>query len=626
MRRALIASIIAFIISAFAVHLLLAQQLYSWQNAVDESYWYSISNTEALIHSGLGIELADQDALLTRFIGEAGFALGDEPVIVPLLLPYSGGIPEYTQSASLEWRGNPRDELIRTLPVAATVVAYAAQAKQLERLFQTGIDQHSTTRLGTTLRGYLASEAASFAYREMRDPIHDLYFPSSAELDAEFNPLDQIAMLWALAELTTLTDGYAFYRGSVSRFESELWANDLFEAIDTYGTANPDWFELSPDDNALYVQALSSYASTVSSASVLEKAVDLIHSSARSLGDSIEDNDSETPTIARAIRALITAQWMTGDESFRQDALDLWERMNAQWNQQLCLFNLSTQGTQERYEYSASEIGDIVGAFSALIYGAGLDELKAQYAAFFDKAVKESRLIRSETDLAGGALDGDVVPVPIEAGGPFGTAPVFAGKVMFDPSDSNPDRGEWYVTNSEFDTFRAMYLATQLIWIGQRDRQTYVGPPRFGLPFSREAQFIGLQKQIEELRDSQAASSEVEGIRTLLQNTENSFEELREEIAAIRNSSNRIGTLESDLTDIDEKVDSIEFQLTAVQNAMRNLSGPSSNQPGSDSNNIVTSTRSAVTLDETISILLIVLILLIGFVSYQWMAQRPVKE
>ena len=627
MRRAIIAFLLTFTISILAVQLISAQQVYSWQDAVDESYWYSIFNTEALINSGLGIELTDQDDLIDRFIGEAGFSRDNEPSISPLFLPYSLGVPEYVQSSSTKWRGNPRDEVIRTLPIASMVIAYAAQAKQLERLYQTGIDQNSQTRLAVTLRGYLASEAANYAYRNMRDPVNDLYYPSASEQDAAFSPLDQIAMLWALAELTTLTDGYAFYRGTVSRFESELWASDLFDAIENYSDANPQWLNASLDLKAQFVQALSSYASTVSSASILEKAVGMIHNSARELADKIMDTERDVaaPSIAAAIRALVTAQWMTGDESFRGDALKLWDLLNSRWNQQLCLFDLSTSGSNARYEYSVSEIGDFVGAFSALIYGAGMDELKGQYAAFFEKTVKVSRLMKSETDMAGGSLDGDVVPEPQNAGGPFGTAPVFASKVLFDPNESDPNRGEWYVTNSEFDTARAMYLATQLIWIGQRDRQSYVGPPRYGLPFSREAQFIGLQKQIEELRDSQADNSEVAGIRILLQNTENSFQELRDEINSVRSTAGKIEGIETDLGNLGEQISAIEFQLSAVQNAVRNLSASQDSNQQTSSGSAST-TESAITIDESVSILLIVLVILIGFVSYQWVARRPVKD
>jgi len=617
MRRLSIAIFILSIVFSISVVAVIGQQDYGWQDATEEAYFYALFNTDALIQSGFGVQLEDQQELVASMIAESGYTSENEPEITPLLLPFSSGRPEYAQSASYEWVGDPRDELIRTRDLAQMIIAYAAQAKQLERLYQTGIDQDGETRLGALLRGLVASEALAYAHSNMLNPVDDLYLRTSTDTTPGYEAMDQAMMLWALSELTMLTDGYSFYRGPVSRFESELWADDLLEAIRAHLQKNPTWLRLDLGDNALFIQALATYGSVTSSAAHLERTVDLIHTQATTLTDQLDGDNVSTAMRARAIRALVNALWMTGDESFRTEALRQWDILQRQWNAQLGLFDLSPfgSGADPNYEYSAMDVGDIVSAFSALIYGAGLDELKEPFAQFFQSLLKNSRMMYAELDSAGGGFDNDIVPSPMEAGGPFGTAPVFAAKVLFDLASNG---GEWYVTNTNFETLPAMYLSTQLTWIGQRERQSYVGPPRYGIPMSREAQFIGLQKQIDQLRSTQASEEDVDGIRTLLQNTESTLRNINNRMDSINAETqnlplleSQISQLSSEISDLRSEIDTLESSIAQLEANQQALSQQSDGTP-----------RGPITMDETVTILVVFLLVLIGFVTFQWVIRR----
>lgn len=622
MKRGITAFGLGLLTLIFAVQLVPAQTNYTWQDATAESFWYSIYNVDALISSGMGMTLEGQEAVLERIRTEAGFTQSDDPPLfnTPIFLPYDAGDPKYVQSSSQKWLGNTRDEVIYTSDVAWMIIAYTTQAKQLERLYQIGVDQSSTIRFQAMLRGILASEAANYVYSNMRDPVSDLYLSNSNSTDSDYTLEDQSLMLWALAELTSLTDGYAFYRGGVSRFESELWASDLFQAINSNGRDNPEWLDGTIAANAQFINSLAAFAATVGSASMLEKAVDMIHSQAVSLAELPTDaGPSTTPAII--IRALITAQQMTGDDSFGETAISHWNAFQSRWDADLGFFNLS--GDNTAFDMSTAEVADLVGAFGALINVAGLEDYKTQFADFFEQVLKNSRMMNSEGEEAGSEFDNDAVPSSEDAGGPFGTAPVFVGRVQYDPGAN-----DWFVTNSLFETDGAMYLASQLMWIGQRDRQPYVGPPAYGIPLSREAQFIGLQKQIEQLRNAGVGSGELDGIRTLLQNVETEIDVLKTRQLSIPNMQNDVKNLLDQVDSLESRLGNLENRVSSVASAISNMNvniqniGQNSSKPQTNSGD----NNGPVTTENTVAVILIIFLLLIAFVAYQWVTQRKPKE
>ncbi len=634
-----------------------AQEGYDWGSSAAESYWYSLANASALMNSGAGLPLSERDELLSRVIAEAGFARDEGHVLsLPLVvLPYAVGDPRYLQPGSSKWVSENQDQTVTTEGLAWMAIAYAAQAKQMERLYQIGIDQTRETRLEAMVRGILASEASNIAYSQMRDSNSGLYLGEhGASLEQPvLAPSDQLLMLWALSELASLADGYSLYRGTVSWLEASQRAEEIYHAIIKYGKDHPEWLALTPEDRALMVESLSVFAATLGNLSILEEVVNLIRDHSQALASEV-GVDSPLAVRAQAVRALIAAQRMTGNEGFRSTAMEIWGSMQASWDDGLGIFR-GPDGTAA-VEYSASDVADLVGAFGAVIYGTGDEAAMAQYSQFFRTAIKIARLIYSERDEAGGDSDSDEVPASASAGGPYGIAPVFASKVQF-----KPDLNQWFVTNSGFESAGALYLASQLLWIGQRDHQSYIGPPRYGLPLSREAQFIGIQQQLAELRASQVNRSEVEALKTLLQGLEEKLQQFQEDIqkrligptsavtevgllsdeldvvkADVKAMSDKIASADEkassastdskkaadDLTKLtedakktSEKVDALDKRLKDIETKVAAVEEAQK-------------TKAALVNagDQTLTVVLIIAFIIVAFLLYRWVMRRAMEE
>lgn len=649
--------ILVFIFLSLGSVLVSAEQSYNWSGASEESYWYSLYNANALIHSGLGIPLTGRDDLLSRVIAEAGFARGDRHGTndLPVVIPYSAGRPEYVQSGSQKWTDKNQSQTIKTAAVAWTILAYVEQAKQMERLYHIDIGQNGETKLEAMLRGVLASEAADMLHMKMRDSASGLYMSQMNPGDAAatgMTPTDQFVMLWALAELSSLAEGYSMYEGRVSWVEASQWAEELYQSIMKYSKEHPEWMALSKEDMALFIQSLSAFAATSGNLSLLEGIVDKIQAHAGHLAAIGADAPLELK--AKAVRALITAEQMTGDENLRTAALKLWDSIEASWDSANGLFSLPSSSNPNVYEYSTWDVGDLAGAYGAVIYGAGRQDQMDQYAQFFHQVVKASRLMTAEGAEAGGSSDGDEVPGSASAGGPLGMAPVFASKVQF-----SPDTKEWHVSNSNFETDGAMYLATQLMWIGQRDQQSYMGPPRYGLPLSRETQFMGLQKQIAELSAAKVDPAQVDAMKTLLQDLEDKVLGIQKKLIGPLSMVDDLKAVKDQLDDINTRLKTVEEKMTASSTDSANASEQISQIAKqitdlstrlktledikiADQLTALTATvndvkarldaadkakaASRITNDQTITLILIVLIALVGVTAYQWVMRRSKRE
>lgn len=578
----------------------LAQESYSWEEAASESYWYSYYNVDALIRSGLGVPLSEADwTVLQAQLGEEFTPLRRTLVAVP----YAMGDPAYVQSGSLEWGDTNVNREVTSEALAWMVIASSVQALQLEYLFKAGLAPRETVRDQARLLGFVAAEAALFVQETLKLP-DGLFGPSWSEgavHDGTVRPRDQIAMLWALAQLVTLAQESSLYQGDVSSLEAELWASELFHAFTRYVRDRPDRVAmLTPRERGWLIEAVAAYAATLADDPELEEAVRLIEQQALALSEQVANENAETTTgfstadRAAAVRALIVASLMIADGTLEQKALELWTTLDARWDEAAGIYATQGEGASALHTYSVEDVGDLVGAFGAIIDGTGREAAKGRYARFFQSAVKRSGLMASEGDEAGGA-DGDVVPLPRGAGGPFGIAPVFRSGVRYDANS------EAWNLDSRFQTGGALYLAARLAWIGRREGQPYMGPPRYGLPESRAAQFIGLKTQVARLRAERDSSQDIEALKELLQSLEARVEELRKQLRA---QGEQGRALQSELTDLGQRVNGQISILDAEMERIEQRLAPPRGGP--------------LTTQDTITLILIVFVLLLGFVAYQW--------
>jgi hypothetical protein len=175
-------------------------------------------------------------------------------------------------------------------------------------------------------------------------------------------------------------------------------------------------------------------------------------------------------------------------------------------------------------------------------------------------------------------------------------------KVQYDLKDR-----DWYPTNSRTDAAGAMRFAAYLLWIGTREGQPYLGPPRYGLPVSREAQLIGLRILLGQLRERQTPREEVDALKELFIALESRFEEIRtqaDDWDALRRDLLR---LRSQLTDFEQRVGREMLQLRSELSAQ-------AAEPQAP--------RSQISSQDTTTMVILIGLLLVGFVAYQWALQR----
>lgn len=540
-------------------------QPYGWEEAAEESYWYSLYNAEALAGSGLGVR---EDGLL--------------------IWPYAAGLPLYVQTQSTKWTERNLDRRVTTEAVAWTATAWLAHAKQLDRLHDRGIAAQKDALLAIDF-GIRAAKALRRAHTQLRDPLTQLY--RAEPTASEFLPQDQAAMLQALSELITIAEGFPLYRGEVSRSEAARRAEELLRAVWAYMEENPDWLS-SLYEKASLVEAVAAVGAALEDEDrgLLSEVASWIYEQSRGLArELIRSPEAPTRDQAEGVRALLVAYRVTGDPALREDALTIWERLQERWDGRVNVYRLTDDpNAPGAYEYTLRDVGALVGAFGAVIYEAGLADAPERFVPFFQAVVKRSRLMIAEGPEAGGDLDDDAVPSPQEAGGEYGRPPVFASKVRYDFNDAT-----WYVTNSLFRAGGAMHLAVRLLELGTREGQPYLGPPRYGLPESAQAQLIVLQELVAELRARQVPREEVDALKVLLSQVESRVRGLSAQATAVEPLTRR-------LSELQKRVDELEQQLIRLQSERTER------------------VRAEVSRRDTLIVIGIVAVLLLGFVLYQW--------
>ena len=219
-------------------------------------------------------------------------------------------------------------------------------------------------------------------------------------------------------------------------------------------------------DIGVALSALSSYAGYAPDNESRTFAVEnLIPQLAEEVMDRVDDEGrlgatgdySQVATQATAIHGLVFAGKITEDKEYERAALDLWKYMETLWDESANLYTPSPGSAD--YAYTTRDVGDVIGAFNALLNGLGVD-VDQRFADFFQAAVNESGLQIAEARATGGSNDKDKIPAPADAGGQFGQAPVMATEVVYQTTT-----GTWEVTDSRFTTAYAMLADSQMMWM-----------------------------------------------------------------------------------------------------------------------------------------------------------------
>jgi len=507
-----------------------------WEEAAEESFWYSLYNVESLLlYSGMG------PAYPTQALEESVPSLPEDWLkrIFPIRAPYRSGMPHFIQPpdpqdpATLRWSALEMERTISLEALAYTVIAAGEWSKRLEQFAASQSDSKHFAHLQARLFSELASAMIGFAEEKLRRPdglyLDELRWWRETPLTQGPPPWrGQLAWLWALAS------------GPLELAEEHF--RNLSEQL--------PWEELSIRDASLAVKALAWLAAL--DPALRAEAVRRLDGLAARL---MEQSDASTLSSQAAIvSGLLYAYHLTGDGRYRTAALKSWDSLRSLWD----------EWQAKPLEITIEDVGELLSAFHTMIYVAGDDEAKLLYAELLD-TLKRAGLQRSEWPESGGGYDGDPVPDPREAG----EAPVFIGAVGFD--------GEgWRVKDGRFRTAPAIYAANTLLWLSVFQGEAFAGPPEYGLPEAEAVRRLSLPRRVEAISEALAQiqlklerlNKEVEALKL-----EAAWEErargLERGLSSLRNEIDR--KLNEHARDALTRLDALKIGIDQVRQEIRNL-------------------------------------------------------
>lgn len=508
-----------------------AQEEPSWVAAVNQSYRFSFANvTHLALFSGLGVESPEERWALLReraraeavpwrnlYLNSAPFAEGS-PVLTQKF--------SATNAATLRWERAKMKTVVEPEGLAWAVIAYISWLRQIEQGCQRAPFSASLYRLIAMTLGDLAAQALQFAEKHLKDTQTGLYGQDWAA---------QIAMLHALAAFALGTADSEFYLGELSSVTARAQADALFRSI--LKENDPPW-PAQLRLQALWLEALAWYALV---GSYPLEALRLLHQLAQQWQSAAIPNIAAR---AALLTALLTASRLTGEQSYAEQALGLWEGLQDSW--------------ERARAFSVSEIGDLVGAFNAVIRVLKLEEAQSGYARFFALWVK--RLQRAEE--SGSGHDDDILMT--QAGGPHGQAPVFGTEIAYDERQKR-----WVLLDGRFSTSGALYTASRLLWLSGSCGEGFSGPPAYGLP---QSSWIKLATVSEGAPTVPATTAQTP---TPPASPAKELKELDELRAQLQGALERIAGLERTIEDLTQRLQKAEQEIAELrqrpQTEMQNL-------------------------------------------------------
>ncbi len=472
---------------------------YSAATANEEGYWYSRYSLGTLSRqSGLGLAFTPaQMKMAIPPLMQAVGATPDDPIVVPtnvalLYEVYAGGDPHF-----------------RTTLVDTTFLKDAGDARWVG----------GSARLTTASTGWLVTKELEWAKMFHRDahfgePNVD-HFGAFWRFQGMVFAMEAKATLNNYlahkAEFETSREGDYALLLAFSDAAGEYSAPDLANnqgpnaSPPSYPTANryldptsaaqftsdaKSEFEIvlrthpeTPQDLGLAIQSTVWYASVTHDPLELARAGNAVRSWANRLmnmawGGSWNDSGESRGPVARAyeVRGLIEAGRTTGNVLYLQAAA-------LAFNQMVVNFDYEHGVLEGTHTLTTGDVGEIAAAFNAaqIFLGNYINEANAStlFGDWWEGTVDLSGLEISSpaitafkspfelfdppgrSNVLQNTLDYRYpsVPLPQNAGGPHGIAPVLAAWIHWDG-----DNETWYADHNWFDTAGAMHAATEFMW------------------------------------------------------------------------------------------------------------------------------------------------------------------
>ena len=452
--------------------------------ANEEAYWYSRYSMMTLtMQSGLGTTIPmtpDLMAMMQQMMAAAGPAAGD-PVMAPmnprlLLTIRAGGDPHYVTPpdqadfATLAWKGGPAR--LTTESTATTIAKELEWAKLFHRAGHFGLA--GVDGYGSTQR-FVGELLAAMAKMQMKTYLADpaAYQTSRAGDYALLMALSDGAGLYASADQNNDEGpdaGPATYPAANRYLDPATAAMFMDAARATFArvlVSKPR----GTRDVSLAIQSAVWYSSVTDS--VAERGA--ARAAVVRWGDRLARQHPATPAgRAYQVRGLIEAGRTLATGPYLGRAADAFDELVQDFDVRHGV--LAGTGT-----LTIDDVAEIAGAFNSaqLFLGARIDQSAATkvFAAWWEGSVNQSGL-----EIASPALDQmkapyelldppgrgttpapalnyryPTVPLPENAGGANGIAPVFAASVRW-------NGGRWTARHNWFDVAGAMHAANEMIW------------------------------------------------------------------------------------------------------------------------------------------------------------------
>lgn len=435
---------------------------YNATAAEEEGYWYSRYNLMSLsMQSGNGVTfMPDMNMMMAMAQAVDANPNDGDMVMMPanpqlISVVYAGGNPHFAQVpntmdfATLRWVGG--DTRVTVEATAWTIT------KELEWAKQFHVDSHFGTPVDTFgAQGRFMGMVMAL--------LPKMQFQAYMQNPAGY----ERSKAGEYALLTAFSDGIGVYsavklpNSASNRYYDPTTAGMFSMAADQQFAKVIASQPKKVQDFSLGIQSLVWYAANTSNSANKVIALNKIEEWGRVLkGKNVDDPIQ----LGSAIRGLIEVGRITGDGRFLDAAATRFNTLSADFNSTYGYFN-------GQKKYQIDDVGTLLGAINAsrLFLGTRINQDLASsiFAGFYEGVVNLSGLQMSapavnqfkdpfeqaEPEIY---LRYPGLPLPANAGGAHGIAPVFAASVKF-------DKNGWKVDQSRFDTAGAMHTANEMIW------------------------------------------------------------------------------------------------------------------------------------------------------------------
>lgn len=483
------------------------EQEYGWEEATWDAYWYSLYNMSTNIAmSGNGIIFpatdAQQETFQSRF--PEMLAAADQPgppIKDPNLnmAPFTSGDPAFTQqpvlesedgrpaAPTLEWDKSKSSKTVSPASLAWTHLKGVTWAKNFENHFDI-LPDSLAAEFRSMVLSTLAQVGTAFALvpeqgGSLRLNTDNLllapgFKPGEGITGNTPRPTDHSAMLWFLADLTSLAHGGWF---GYENPEPLIPAENIQKLTDGLAKTTMNAFPPSgivesgsTRDLGEMLGAIGWYGTHAGNDDLATAAGDYANSLADAIDDDVEDNgqvaggsSNQAATQGIVGQGLVWASQMDGVDRTSLAENVLGYLLDSLWDDDAGTF--ASGEDDSTYAISARNAGDITGGLNAADAELDLDS-KTKFARFFNQTFNRGRLQRAERPASRNENAEYTLPLPPAAGGENGQAAVYNAAVEYD-TESN----EWSVTDPSFQTEHALYLANQDIWVGQWGGEFFQG-------------------------------------------------------------------------------------------------------------------------------------------------------